>query len=174
MGTQMPLLLVAVLLLLQLSLMNYKALAQQPPKIYNNETAMTKPDCPFRCSRDSNITIPYPFGIGRNCARDDTFIITCDTSFHPPRPFISCINLQVLSISLDDARVRVEKPLISSINRSFSSNSSEFSKTYNSNALDWTISGNCSLVDEYRSIYTSDSCSLNSQCILYGSDTQFY
>ncbi|KAM7481450.1 hypothetical protein LguiB_006033 [Lonicera macranthoides] len=174
MGTQMQLLLVAVLLLRQLSLMNYKALAQQPPKIYNNETAMTKPNCPFRCSRDSNITIPYPFGIGRDCARDDTFIITCNASFHPPRPFISGINLQVLSISLDDARVRVEKPLISSINRSFLSNSSEFSKTYNSNALDWTISGNCSLVDEYRSIYTSDSCSLNSQCILYESDTQFY
>ncbi|KAM7478097.1 hypothetical protein LguiA_026310 [Lonicera macranthoides] len=174
MGTQMQLLLVVLLLLLQLSLMNYKALAQPPPKIYNNETAMTKPNCPFRCSSDSNITIPYPFGIGRDCARDDTFIITCNTSFHPPRPFISGINLQVLSISLDDARVRVEKPLIASINHNFSSNSSEFSKTYNSNVLDWTISGNCSIVDEYRPIYTSDSCSLNSQCILYGSDTQFY
>ncbi|KAM7481446.1 hypothetical protein LguiB_006029 [Lonicera macranthoides] len=172
MGTQMQPLLV-VLLLLQLSLMNYKALAQQPSKIYNNETAMTKPNCPFRCSGDSNITIPYPFGIGRDCARHDTFIITCDTSFHPPRPFISGINLQVLSISLDSARVRVEKPLITSINQNFSSNSSDFSKTYNSNALDWTISGNCSL-DEYGSVYTSDSCSLNSQCILYESDTQFY
>ncbi|KAM7481429.1 hypothetical protein LguiB_006012 [Lonicera macranthoides] len=64
MGTQLQLLLVLLLILLQLCLMNCKALAQQPSKIYDNETAMTKPGCPFRCKGGSNITIPYPFDDG--------------------------------------------------------------------------------------------------------------
>ncbi|KAM7481431.1 hypothetical protein LguiB_006014 [Lonicera macranthoides] len=176
MGTQMQLLLVVVLILLQLSLKNYKALAQQPSQIYNNETAMTKPDCPFRCSGDSNVTIPYPFGIGRNCARDETFIITCDTSFHPPRPFISGINLQVLSISIDDAWVRVDNPL-ESTNPNLSSSSSEFSKTYSTNVLDWAIDGNCSrglLLGENGAINSSHSCGQHSECKHYLSDTRFY
>ncbi|KAM7478082.1 hypothetical protein LguiA_026295 [Lonicera macranthoides] len=157
-------------------LKNYKALAQQPSQIYNNETAMTKPDCPFRCSGDSNVTIPYPFGIGRNCARDETFIITCDTSFHPPRPFISGINLQVLSISIDDAWVRVDNPL-ESTNPNLSSSSSEFSKTYSTNVLDWAIDGNCSrglLLGENGAINSSHSCGQHSECKHYLSDTRFY
>ncbi|KAM7478078.1 hypothetical protein LguiA_026291 [Lonicera macranthoides] len=129
MGTQLQLLLV-VLLLVQMCVMNYKAFAQQfseiytnqkeRSEIYTNKTAMTKPGCPFRCSSGNNVTIPYPFGIGGECALDENF---------------------VLSISVKDKMVRVEKPLIS--------------KTYSGNFLDWTISGNCSHVDKYQQIYTS-------------------
>ncbi|KAM7478106.1 hypothetical protein LguiA_026319 [Lonicera macranthoides] len=94
MGTQLQHILV-VLLLVQLCLMNFKALAKLHSKIYTNQTAMTKPGCPFTCSGASDIRIPYPFGIGRDCALDETFIINCNTSFDPPRPFISGIDLQI-------------------------------------------------------------------------------
>ncbi|KAM7478081.1 hypothetical protein LguiA_026294 [Lonicera macranthoides] len=172
MGTQLQLLLVVLLILLQLCLMNCKALAQQPSKIYDNETAMTKPGCPFRCKGGSNITIPYPFGIGADCARDETFIITCNNiSFNPPRPFIRGIGLEVLSIYLDDGSVDVENPLITSINQNWSSNSSEFPKTYDvTTTLFWITRGTCILLDVQpygttsRLYGTTNSCSLNSWC----------
>ncbi|KAM7481449.1 hypothetical protein LguiB_006032 [Lonicera macranthoides] len=168
-------LILVVLLLVQLCLMNYKPFAQRLQ--YINETAMTKPGCPYRCSGGNNVTIPYPFGIGAECAKDETFVITCNTSFHPPRPYIRGIGLQVLEISIElDAWVKVEKPQLTSINWNLSSNSSKFSKTYGDNMLDWTISGNCSQkIDENQlTYYTSNSCSLNSLCIHYGSASQFY
>ncbi|KAM7481456.1 hypothetical protein LguiB_006039 [Lonicera macranthoides] len=105
MGTEMQLLSVVRLLLLQLSLMNYKAFAQLPSEIYDNATAMTKPGCPFRCSSGSNITIPYPFGIGAECALDETFVITCNTYFHPPRPFIHSMGIQIL-MNVNDHTLR--------------------------------------------------------------------
>ncbi|KAM7481414.1 hypothetical protein LguiB_005997 [Lonicera macranthoides] len=172
MGTQLHLLLMVLLILLQLSLMNYKALAQRSK--YSNETAMTKPGCPFRCRGGSNITIPYPFGIGADCARDETFIITCNNSFNPPRPFISGIGLEVLLISLQSARVDVENPQITSRNRTLSSNSSQFSRTYDvrvSAVLYWTIPGTCNNItwdllpySSYGYVGTRNSCSLNSLC----------
>ncbi|KAM7478075.1 hypothetical protein LguiA_026288 [Lonicera macranthoides] len=171
MGIQL-LLILEVMLLIQLCLVK-KAPAQRWQNI--NETAMRKPGCPYRCEGGNNVTIPYPFGIGTDCARDETFIISCNTDFHPPWPFISGIGLQVISISVFSARVRVVKPLITSINQNLSSNSSKFSKTYSSNMLGWTINGNCSLVNKNGLRYrASNSCSRNSQCRLYGSDTQFF
>ncbi|KAM7481452.1 hypothetical protein LguiB_006035 [Lonicera macranthoides] len=152
-------LILVVLLLVQLCLMNYKAFAQRSQ--YINETAMTKPGCPYRCSGGNNVTIPYPFGIGAKCALDETFVLTCNASFHPPRPYISGIGLQVLEISVEDAWVKVEKPLLTSINWNLSSNSSKFSETYGDNMLDWTISGNCSQqIDENRMTYYTnvDEC----------------
>ncbi|KAM7481434.1 hypothetical protein LguiB_006017 [Lonicera macranthoides] len=174
MGTHLQLILVVLLLLLlQLCLMN-KTLAKRSLDV--NKMAMTKPGCPSRCKGGSNITIPYPFGIGRNCALDETFVITCNKSFHPPRPFISGIDLQVLSISIVDAWVRVDNPL-ESANPNLSSNSSEFSKTYSTNVLDWAIDGNCSRslsLGENGAINSSHSCGQNSECKHYLSDTRFY
>ncbi|KAM7481427.1 hypothetical protein LguiB_006010 [Lonicera macranthoides] len=154
-------------------LMN-KTLAKRSQEI--NKMAMTKPGCPNKCKGGNNITIPYPFGIGPDCARDNTFVITCNKSFHPPRPFISGIDLQVLSISIDDAWVRVDNPL-ESANPNLSSNSSEFSKTYSTNVLDWAIDGNCYRdlsLDEKGAINSSNSCSQHSECKHYLSDTLFY
>ncbi|KAM7481451.1 hypothetical protein LguiB_006034 [Lonicera macranthoides] len=108
MSTQLQLLLI-LLLLVQMCAMNYKALAKQfsaqqisdiysnqkaLSEIYTNKTAMTKPGCPFRCSGGNNVTIPYPFGIGAECALDETFVITCNTSFYPPTPYIKSIGTQ--------------------------------------------------------------------------------
>ncbi|CAO2837541.1 unnamed protein product [Amaranthus hypochondriacus] len=47
-------------------------------------TNTTKPGCPRKCG---NLTIPYPFGIGFECAINYYFTLTCNTSYDPPRAF---------------------------------------------------------------------------------------
>ncbi|XP_076894075.1 wall-associated receptor kinase-like 22 [Bidens hawaiensis] len=66
------------------------------------------PGCQERCG---SVMIPYPFGITPNCSAHDTFSITCNTSFNPPRPFITNNNLEVLEISLEGT-ARVNNPLL--------------------------------------------------------------
>uniref|UniRef100_A0A0D9VMF3 Protein kinase domain-containing protein n=1 Tax=Leersia perrieri TaxID=77586 RepID=A0A0D9VMF3_9ORYZ len=39
-------------------------------------------DCPDKCG---NISIPYPFGIGAQCARDINFQLYCNRTYNPPR-----------------------------------------------------------------------------------------
>ncbi|KAM7478080.1 hypothetical protein LguiA_026293 [Lonicera macranthoides] len=76
---------------------------------------------------------------------------------------------RVLSISIVDAWVRADNPL-ESANPNLSSNSSEFSKAYGTNVLDWAIDGNCSrglLLGENGAINSSHSCGQNSECEHY-------
>ncbi|KAD5802480.1 hypothetical protein E3N88_13840 [Mikania micrantha] len=75
--------------------------ASQPP-----------PECPERCG---NVTIPYPFGIGPGCSAHDTYSVTCNTTFNPPKPFITSINLEALEISLEGT-VRVNNPVFNCCN----------------------------------------------------------
>ncbi|MBA0573515.1 hypothetical protein Golob_000787, partial [Gossypium lobatum] len=62
--------------------------------------SQTKPGCSGRCG---SLEIPYPFGISEGCSLDDSFLITCNTTFSPPRPFLGPGNTPapVLTISLD-------------------------------------------------------------------------
>ncbi|KAL2473595.1 Wall-associated receptor kinase 2 [Forsythia ovata] len=52
----------------------------------SNASESTKPGCQSRCG---NLEIPYPFGIGSNCSQNQYFNINCNTSFNPPKPFLS-------------------------------------------------------------------------------------
>uniref|UniRef100_A0A803L4A1 Uncharacterized protein n=1 Tax=Chenopodium quinoa TaxID=63459 RepID=A0A803L4A1_CHEQI len=45
----------------------------------------TKQGCQRECG---NLTIPYPFGIGAECALDAWFIIKCDNTYNPPKSFL--------------------------------------------------------------------------------------
>ncbi|MBA0851494.1 hypothetical protein Goshw_020794 [Gossypium schwendimanii] len=62
--------------------------------------SQTKPGC---SGRYGSLEIPYPFGISEGCSLDDSFLITCNTTFSPPRPFLGPGNTPapVLNISLD-------------------------------------------------------------------------
>ncbi|KAK3015592.1 hypothetical protein RJ639_007401 [Escallonia herrerae] len=71
--------------------------------------SLAKLGCQDTCAK---VTIPYPFGIGLDCAADDTFLVTCNTSFSPPRAFIPSINLELLDVSLSRGTIRVNNPVI--------------------------------------------------------------
>ncbi|KAL3531677.1 hypothetical protein ACH5RR_005198 [Cinchona calisaya] len=66
---------------------------------------IAKPGCSSKCG---NLTVPYPFGIGigSGCSIGSSFDVNCNTSFNPPKPFISTGNLEVIDIS--DAEIRIK------------------------------------------------------------------
>ncbi|KAK8276741.1 hypothetical protein V6Z11_D10G221000 [Gossypium hirsutum] len=68
--------------------------------------AQPKPGCQSHCG---NISIPYPFGTRNGCYISNDFFINCDTSFNPPKAFLSDSGseFQVLNISLDDGSLRI-------------------------------------------------------------------
>lgn len=70
-----------------------------------DEAALVKSNCQNQCG---GIDIPYPFGIGNeDCNMNRNFSIICNTSFHPPKPFLQDFdNIEVLNISLD-GRLRI-------------------------------------------------------------------
>ncbi|KAB2083186.1 hypothetical protein ES319_A05G248500v1 [Gossypium barbadense] len=57
-----------------------------------------KPGCQSKCG---NLSIPYPFGTGNGCNISINFFITCNTTFNPPKAFLTTGDLEVLYISLD-------------------------------------------------------------------------
>ncbi|KAK8953585.1 Wall-associated receptor kinase 2 [Platanthera guangdongensis] len=64
----------------------------------------TLPDCPDSCG---NLTIPFPFGIQSGCHLPG-FLITCNTTYSPPRAFIKTGNVQVNSIDISAGTAVVE------------------------------------------------------------------
>ncbi|KAI5595889.1 hypothetical protein BDE02_03G169800 [Populus trichocarpa] len=66
--------------------------------------------CPDRCG---DITIPYPFGTGKDCYKDEWFAVECNKTTNPPRAFISRIKMEVLNISVKTATATVKSPVIS-------------------------------------------------------------
>ncbi|XP_074323809.1 wall-associated receptor kinase-like 8 [Apium graveolens] len=65
------------------------------------------PGCPDKCG---NFTIPYPFGIGSDCALDWRIKIYCNKTFDPPKPFLYYNQLEVLNISLEGT-IQVKSPI---------------------------------------------------------------
>ncbi|XVE61194.1 hypothetical protein DITRI_Ditri06bG0020000 [Diplodiscus trichospermus] len=60
--------------------------------------AQAKPGCQSHCG---NLSIPYPFGTGHGCNISQEFLITCNTTFHPPKAFLTASTIEVVDISLD-------------------------------------------------------------------------
>jgi hypothetical protein len=66
--------------------------------------------CPDRCG---DITIPYPFGTGKDCYKDEWFAVECNKTTNPPRAFISRFKMEVLNISVETGTATVKSPVIS-------------------------------------------------------------
>jgi hypothetical protein len=62
--------------------------------------SMALKGCRDKCG---NLTVPYPFGTTRGCSKDEGFLLTCNSSFNPPRLFLETPNSssQVLQVTLD-------------------------------------------------------------------------
>ncbi|CAN6171788.1 unnamed protein product [Urochloa humidicola] len=91
-------LLLAAALSLQNNLVVDAAGSQGPPVGLIN--------CPTVCG---DVVVPYPFGLTAGCFQPG-FNLTCNTSHTPPRLFLGDGTLQVASISLENATVRVLGP----------------------------------------------------------------
>ncbi|CAK9140421.1 unnamed protein product, partial [Ilex paraguariensis] len=60
-------------------------------------TVIAKPGCPNSCG---NVSIPYPFGTTKGCYLNEQFLITCNSSFTPPKAFLTNSTINVTEISL--------------------------------------------------------------------------
>ncbi|KAG5249814.1 wall-associated receptor kinase [Salix suchowensis] len=87
---------------LLLTLMFQPATAKSPPRL-------AKPNCPeYRCG---NISIPYPFGIGKDCYMDESFDVKCNETSTSPRAFLRRIDMELENITLTGGAV-VKGPVI--------------------------------------------------------------
>ncbi|KAM7481388.1 hypothetical protein LguiB_005971 [Lonicera macranthoides] len=112
------------IILLSSSLIIKSTIAQQA---FNGTIS---PDCLDRCS---NVIIPYPFGIGSNCASSSSTIINCDNTSIPNKPFLTAFNLEVFEITRSSVQVNLPSD----------SNLPTASRDSFVAALDWTLSGTC-------------------------------
>ncbi|PIN19869.1 Serine/threonine protein kinase [Handroanthus impetiginosus] len=61
---------------------------------------ITKTGCPSRCG---DLTVPYPFGIGRGCGIAEWFEFNCNDTFDPPQAYLG--NIQIYEISDNYMRI---------------------------------------------------------------------
>ncbi|CAI9090568.1 OLC1v1025370C1 [Oldenlandia corymbosa var. corymbosa] len=71
---------------------------------------LAKPGCSDTCG---NVRIPYPFGIGSNCAINQSYNVDCINS---SKPFLTEPNLEVLKVSLGNRTVTLSVPINYSCN----------------------------------------------------------
>ncbi|XP_052620262.1 wall-associated receptor kinase 2 [Lactuca sativa] len=64
---------------------------------------IAKPGCQTKCG---NLTVKYPFGIGKGCYLDDGFELTCNsTHYDPPKLFIGSSSIAIHNISDSEMRI---------------------------------------------------------------------
>ncbi|KAI3507362.1 hypothetical protein L1887_22346 [Cichorium endivia] len=65
---------------------------------------IAKPGCDQQCG---DLTVQYPFGIGmgNGCSLDESFELTCNMTYNPPKLFIGSGNIRIYSISETEMRI---------------------------------------------------------------------
>ncbi|TKW02638.1 hypothetical protein SEVIR_8G253200v4 [Setaria viridis] len=123
-----------------------------PPPPPPPAVAAPRPGCPSMCG---NVSIPYPFGIGDECAWGFDFNITCNHSFNPPRPYYGGGDdlepLEVMNISLEAGEMRVFSPVAYiCYNSSDTTDSTGF--------INWTFKFFPFLISPTRNVFTGIGC----------------
>ncbi|XP_022981698.1 wall-associated receptor kinase 2-like [Cucurbita maxima] len=68
-----------------------------------NRSAIALPGCSYQCG---GVEIPYPFGLTPECSLNEAFLVTCNTSILPNKPFIE--DIPIMSVSVEDADLVIE------------------------------------------------------------------
>ncbi|XP_021988430.1 wall-associated receptor kinase 5 isoform X1 [Helianthus annuus] len=66
-----------------------------------------KPGCLTMCG---NLSVPYPFGIGKDtgCSLDDSFSVICNTSYSEPKLFLLSSGIEIYNISDSEFRIATD------------------------------------------------------------------
>ncbi|BFG18483.1 hypothetical protein CerSpe_047570 [Prunus speciosa] len=64
----------------------------------SSDQVEVKPGCQDKCG---NVSIPYPFGTTKDCYYNPDFLITCNDTYNPPKPFLRKGDIEVTNISVD-------------------------------------------------------------------------
>ncbi|KAJ6934384.1 hypothetical protein NC651_009427 [Populus alba x Populus x berolinensis] len=75
---------------------------------------LAKPNCSDHCG---NITIPYPFGIGKYCYMAESYDVECNETSKPPRAFLRSIKMELVNITLGGAIVKGPVTSVESLGR---------------------------------------------------------
>ncbi|KDP41424.1 hypothetical protein JCGZ_15831 [Jatropha curcas] len=65
--------------------------------------------CQYNCG---NVSFEFPFGIGKDCYLNESFEVTCNYSFDPPKAFLTSINMELLDGTYKSGQVQVNNPII--------------------------------------------------------------
>lgn len=68
-----------------------------------DRSAIALPGCSYQCGE---VEIPYPFGLTPECSLNEAFLVTCNTSILPNKPFVD--NIPIMSVSVEDADLVIE------------------------------------------------------------------
>ncbi|KAH6781372.1 hypothetical protein C2S51_006665 [Perilla frutescens var. frutescens] len=91
-------------------------------------SSIAKYGCPDQCGE---LSIPYPFGVGKNCYLAPSFEITCNASTNPPIAYLAVFNAQIIELNSSQVLVFYPTQLVSLACYDLSDNQRGMSKTDN-------------------------------------------